>query len=83
MTGRGRYVREDGVVSMAHLSLSLSAWSDGHCSASLASWACGERIRHYRAPLLRPAGDVAPLGLEGLILAADWAFDEWSAGRLR
>jgi len=83
MSGRQRYERPDGAVSLAHLSMAVTVWSDGTCTASLASWASGERIRHYRAPLLRPAGDLAPVGIEGLILCADWAFDAWSAGELR
>ena len=83
MTGARRYRRPDGAEGVASLSLALSVWSDGSVTSSLASWRSGERIRHYRLPILRPEGLVAPPGLEALALAADEVLDAWGRGELR
>jgi len=83
MSARRDYERPDGVRGVANLSLSLTVWENGTVTAALASWAAGERIRHYRLPNLKPAGDVAPPGLEAIGLACDEALDMWAAGELR
>jgi hypothetical protein len=78
-----RYERPDGAVGVANLSLALTVWSTGEVTASLASWAAGERIRHYRLPNLHPDASVAPAGLEALALAGDAALEMWANGELR
>lgn len=83
MATRKQYERPDGVRGTANLSLSLTVWEDGTVTAALASWAAGERIRHYRLPNLKPEGSVAPPGIEAIGLACDEAIDMWAAGQLR